>query len=95
VESEKVICTGDIVVEPLPYAAASFPASWTRVLNKIEGFAFAYLISGHGDVQRNHAYLDKVKDALAEVHRQVVALDEVYKQTDFKALMQSFVGGGN
>jgi glyoxylase-like metal-dependent hydrolase (beta-lactamase superfamily II) len=25
VNSEKVICTGDIVVEPLPYAAASFP----------------------------------------------------------------------
>jgi glyoxylase-like metal-dependent hydrolase (beta-lactamase superfamily II) len=102
VESEKVICTGDIVVEPLPYAAASFPTSWTRVLNQIEGFDFAYLIPGHGDVQKDHVYLDKVKGALAEVQRQVaplakngVSLDDAYKQTDFKALMQSFTGDDN
>lgn len=97
--TEKVLCTGDIVVEPLPYAAASFPASWIAVLGKIAAYDFTYLIPGHGEVQKDRVYLDKVKAALAEVQRQVeplarkgVALDDVYKQTDFKSLMQSFTG---
>jgi glyoxylase-like metal-dependent hydrolase (beta-lactamase superfamily II) len=102
VPGEKVLCAGDIVVEPIPYAAASFPTSWLQVLDRLEAFDFAYLIPGHGEVQKDRAYLEKVKGALKEVQRQVVplaaqkiALEEVYKQTDFKSLMQSFTGDDN
>lgn len=100
--SEKVLCTGDIVVEPIPYAAASFPTSWLQVLDRLEAFDFAYLIPGHGAVQTDRAYIETVKGALKEVRRQVVPLaekkvplDDVYKQTDFKPLMQTFTGDDN
>ena len=99
VPSEKVIVTGDIVVNPIPYAAASYPTSWLGVLDKIEAYDFAWLIPGHGDVETGHAYLDKVKDTLKQVQAQVVplaqkgvALDDVYKQTDFKVLTASYAG---
>ena len=97
--TERVLITGDIVVNPLPYAAASYPTSWLSVLDKLSAYNFAYLIPGHGEVQTDLRYLNKVKDALLEVQRQVVplarkgvALDDVYKQTDFKALIATFAG---
>jgi glyoxylase-like metal-dependent hydrolase (beta-lactamase superfamily II) len=99
IPSERVLISGDIVVHPIPYAAASYPTSWISVLDKLEAYDFAYLIPGHGDVQTDRAYVDQVKAALIEVQRQVVplakknvALDDVYKQTDFKALIASFAG---
>jgi glyoxylase-like metal-dependent hydrolase (beta-lactamase superfamily II) len=99
VPSEKVAMSGDIVVNPLPYAAASFPISWLTVLDKIEALGYARLVPGHGEVQSDTAYIEKVKAAIKEVQRQVVplaqkgvALDDVYKQTDFKPLVASFAG---
>ncbi len=99
VPSEKIAISGDIVVNPIPYAAASFPTSWLTVLGKIEALGYAKLVPGHGEVQSDTAYIEKVKAAIAEVQRQVVplaqkgvALDDVYKQTDFKPLIVSFAG---
>lgn len=99
VPSDKVMVTGDIVVNPIPYAAASYPTSWLKVLGRIEAFGFDALIPGHGEVQHDRAYVDKVRGAIAEVVRQVaplakkkVPLDDVYKQTDFKPLIASFAG---
>jgi len=97
--TEKVLCTGDIVVAPLPYAAASYPASWIQVLDKIASYDFAYLIPGHGEVQKDRAYLTKTKTSIARVidevtplARQGVALADIYKKTDFTQMMESFTG---
>jgi glyoxylase-like metal-dependent hydrolase (beta-lactamase superfamily II) len=97
---EKVICTGDIVVNPIPYAAASFPSSWIDVLTNIDEFDFSYLIPGHGEVQTDRLYVGKVRAALLEVIKQVeplakkgVKLEDVYKQTDFKLLTAAFSEG--
>lgn len=99
IANEKVLCSGDIVVNPIPYAAASYPSSWIDVLKKLKGYHAAYLIPGHGDVQTDNAYVDKVIAALEDVRAQVtplaqkgVTLDDVYKQTDFEALKASFAG---
>ena len=100
VPGDKVLIAGDIVVNPIPYAAASFPTSWLKVLDRLEAYDFAALVPGHGEVQRDRAYVERVKAALSEVRRQVVplakagvTLDDVYKQTDFKPLVASFAGG--
>jgi glyoxylase-like metal-dependent hydrolase (beta-lactamase superfamily II) len=97
--SERILCTGDIVVEPIPYAAASYPTEWLGVLARLKAFDFAYLVPGHGEVQTDRAYLDKVAGALEDVRAQVtplakqnVPLDEVYKRTDFEALKSAFAG---
>jgi len=99
IANEKVLCSGDIVVNPIPYAAASYPASWIEVLNKLKAYHARYLIPGHGTVQTDDVYVDKVIAALENVRAQVaplaktgVTLDDVYKQTDFEKLKASFAG---
>jgi len=99
VPSEKVLIAGDIVVEPIPYAAASFPQSWIGVLKKLEAYDFTALVPGHGEVQHDRAYLDKLIAALTEVRAKVgplakqgVKLDDVYKQVDLEDIKQTFAG---
>lgn len=99
VPSERVLCAGDIVVNPVPYAAASYAGSWLEVLKKIKEYDFAYLVPGHGVVQTDGVYVNKVMAAMVEIQRQVtplakagVSLDDVYKRTDFNALAHSFAG---
>ncbi|HEX2591656.1 MAG TPA: MBL fold metallo-hydrolase [Rhizomicrobium sp.] len=99
VPSDKVLITGDIVVSPIPYAAASFPLEWIGVLNKLKAYDFAYLIPGHGDVQSDKSYLGELIAALEGVRAQVtplarkgVKLGDVYKQTNFDAIKQTFAG---
>jgi len=72
IPTERVLCGGDIVVSPIPYAAASYPSEWVEVLKKLEGFDFAVLVPGHGEPQYDHAYLDKVVAALENVRAQVI-----------------------
>jgi hypothetical protein len=70
------------------------------VLNKLKTYHAKYLIPGHGEVQTDNAYIDKVIAALEDVRAQVtplakkgVTLEDVYKQTDFETLKASFAGG--
>lgn len=100
IPNEKILCSGDIVVNPIPYAAASYPSSWIEVLNKLKTYHAKYLIPGHGEVQTDNAYVDKVIAALEDVRAQVtplakkgVTLEDVYKQADFETLKASFAGG--
>lgn len=99
VPSEKVLIAGDIVVQPVPYAAASYPQSWIGVLQKLKAYDFAYLVPGHGEVQTDRVYLDKLIAALSEVRAKVaplakrgVALDDVYKRIDLEDIKRTFAG---
>ena len=97
---QRVLAAGDIVVNPVPYAGSSFPAEWIGVLNRLKAYDFAYLVPGHGRVETDRAYLDKLIGAIQAVRDQVgplaakgLSLEEVRKQTDFTALQTIF--GGN
>ncbi|QUD87943.1 MBL fold metallo-hydrolase [Phenylobacterium montanum] len=96
---QRVLAAGDIVVSPVPYAGSSFPAEWIGVLNKLKAYDFAYLVPGHGRVETDRAYLDKLTGAIQAVRDQVgplaakgLSLEEVRKQTDFTALQTVFGG---
>ncbi|WP_374574898.1 MBL fold metallo-hydrolase [Phenylobacterium sp.] len=96
---EKVLASGDLVVAPVPYAAHTYPGEWIAVLQKLKGFDFAFLVPGHGAVQTDRAYVDKVIATLASVRDQVgplakadVPLDEVRKRIDLSAIRQDFAG---
>jgi glyoxylase-like metal-dependent hydrolase (beta-lactamase superfamily II) len=96
---QRVVASGDIVVHPVPYAAHSFPSEWLEVLKKLKALDFAYLIPGHGEVQTDSAYLDKLSKAIEDVRAQVtplaqkgLTLQEVRKQTNFDKLRQEFGG---
>jgi glyoxylase-like metal-dependent hydrolase (beta-lactamase superfamily II) len=91
--TEKVLYTGDIVIGTPPYAAASYAASWIAVLDRIGAYDFAYLIQGHGQVQKDRAYFHETKGALAKIQDEVAglaekgaALADIHGPGDFKSL---------
>jgi len=97
---QRVVATGDIVVNPVPYASASFPAKWIEVIAALKGLQYQKLIPGHGPVLSDTTYLDRLSAALSEVTGQVSklaaegkSLDEVSKQVKLEALAEQFSAG--
>ena len=96
---QRVLATGDIVVYPIPYASASFLKEWIAVLNRVKEFDFAYLVPGHGEIQTDRGYVDRLIWALTEVRSQVgplaekgLSLDDVRKQVRLSELTDRFAG---
>lgn len=79
---QRVICSGDIVVHPIPYASACFLGEWIGVLEKLKAYDFAYLVPGHGEVQADREYLDRLIATLTEIRAQVGPLAKEGKSLD-------------
>jgi glyoxylase-like metal-dependent hydrolase (beta-lactamase superfamily II) len=47
---EKVIVTGDAVVDWMPFLGDGYPEEWIETLNALEQIDFTHMILGHGDV---------------------------------------------
>jgi glyoxylase-like metal-dependent hydrolase (beta-lactamase superfamily II) len=47
---EKVLVTGDAVVDWMPFIGDGFPEEWVQSLTTLEKLDFTHLIPGHGDV---------------------------------------------
>ena len=62
-----VVATGDLVVAPVPFAFGSFPREWVGVLDSIAALRPRALLPGHGEVQRDLAYLRRVQSALRTI----------------------------
>ena len=97
--TERVLCSGDIVVSPIPYAAASYPGAWIGVLQKLKEFDFAVLVPGHGEPQTDRVYLDKLIAALSQIRAQVTPLarqglspEVIAKKLDAEPLKAAFAG---
>jgi glyoxylase-like metal-dependent hydrolase (beta-lactamase superfamily II) len=57
---EKVLVTGDILLDPYPFAiGGSYPAEWTATLKKFIAMQPAIVIPGHGDAQQGAALLER------------------------------------
>ncbi len=96
---QRVVASGDLVVAPIPYAAHTYPGEWIATLKKLEALDFAYLVPGHGPMETDRAYVDKLIAALDNVRAQVgplaradVPLDEVRRRIDLKPLRHDFAG---
>jgi glyoxylase-like metal-dependent hydrolase (beta-lactamase superfamily II) len=47
---EKVLVTGDAVVDWMPFIGDGFPEEWVQSLATLEKLDFTHIIPGHGDV---------------------------------------------
>jgi glyoxylase-like metal-dependent hydrolase (beta-lactamase superfamily II) len=45
---EKIVITGDLLVNPIPFALSSYPTGWLRTLERIEALDARVLVPGHG-----------------------------------------------
>jgi glyoxylase-like metal-dependent hydrolase (beta-lactamase superfamily II) len=96
---EKIVASGDLVVHPIPYGFGSFPADWIATLDRLAALQFEVLVPGHGDVQRNNAYIRRLQALLTEVRRQVGAavadgqsLDAARDALDLSSFADEFAG---
>ena len=95
--NEKVVATGDIVVAPVPFGFFSFPGDWIETLGKLKAMPFEILIPGHGDPQRDRAYVDKLVTAISDIRAKVAPLakagvkqDEVKAKVDWASTIAPF-----
>jgi glyoxylase-like metal-dependent hydrolase (beta-lactamase superfamily II) len=96
---QRVLAAGDIVVNPIPYASASYPSSWLQVIDQLKAIDFAFLVPGHGALQTDRAYVDKLRAAIADIRSQVgplaakgMSLEDVRKAVQFTRLQDEFAG---
>ncbi len=97
---EKVVCTGDMVTEPIPYGFSVKPLEWLATLGKLSELDFDYLVPGHGEVQPGKAYLQRVMSLLQTVQTQVRAavaqgldLEATCRKVDLAKFMEDFAQG--
>lgn len=97
---EKILASGDIVVRPTPYGFGSYPREWAESLRKIKALNYALLIPGHGDLQRDAAYVDLLIETFDLIAEQMAALvaaglseEEAVQKVDFSSVEPRFTGG--
>lgn len=54
---EKILITGDLLVNPLPFALSSYPTGWLKTLEHLDGLDAATIVAGHGDPLRDEKLL--------------------------------------
>ncbi len=98
---EKIVATGDLLVHPVPYLFGGYPYEMIETLQRLGRMDAAVLVPGHGDIQRDRVFLNRVVDLLKvvteEVSRQVhiagngvANLDKVKKAVLEKADLAPF-----
>ena len=99
VPDANVLATGDVIVAPSPYAYGSYPGEWQAVLRKVSAMRPATLLPGHGPVQHDLDYVQRVSDLLGVLRERVdacakqgLSLEDTRKKVELSDLRQSFVG---
>lgn len=67
---ERIVASGDLVVNPQPYGFGSFPAEWIKTLDALAALDYTYLIPGHGEVQTDTAYIRSLQALIGKVREQ-------------------------
>jgi cyclase len=82
---EKVVITGDALIDWMPFMDDGFPEDWVRTLDNLAGYEFDRIIPGHGGVagRENLAffrgYLADLVDAVKKAHAAGGSLEEMKK----------------
>ncbi|HEX9799733.1 MAG TPA: MBL fold metallo-hydrolase [Thermoanaerobaculia bacterium] len=65
--AERIVATGDLLVDPVPFMFGSYYAEWIETLAAVDALAADVLVPGHGPVLRDREYLYTVQDLLRAV----------------------------
>ena len=80
---EKVVATGDALIDWMPFINDGYPEDWVRTLDALEKFDFTHIIPGHGGVMpKEHltffrGYLADLVSAVKTAHAEGASLDEM------------------
>ncbi|MBC7897808.1 MAG: MBL fold metallo-hydrolase [Cytophagaceae bacterium] len=97
---ERVLATGDLLVNPAPYAFGSYLGEWMVTLGRLHTLPAAVIVPGHGAIQRDWAYVDLFVEMLGSTLAQARAavakgldLEATRKAVDLSAYRTRFVRG--
>lgn len=98
--NEKILCSGDAIVHPIPYGFSKHGIEWLETLKKAAGINFEILIPGHGQIQKGKEYLNLYISLLEEVADQIEKSiiagfnkEETIKKIDISAIEKKFTNG--
>jgi glyoxylase-like metal-dependent hydrolase (beta-lactamase superfamily II) len=100
---EQILVTGDLLIAPVPYFFAGYPASLAQTLRRLQGLDVQAIVPGHGDVMHDKAYLHAVLEMIETIVGQVNAaivrigslsarLEDVRPQIDVAEYRRRFAG---
>ncbi len=94
---EKVVVTGDLLTNGIPFMRDAYPSQWIGVLESLQKLDWNYAIPGHGGVQEGKGQLEKLiaymKDMVAAVKDAVakgMSLEDAKKSIDLSKHAASF-----
>lgn len=82
---EKVVITGDALIDWMPFMNDGFPEDWVRTLDNLGKYEFDRIIPGHGGVAGRESlaffrgYLADLSDAVKKAHAAGGSLEEMKK----------------
>jgi glyoxylase-like metal-dependent hydrolase (beta-lactamase superfamily II) len=65
--AERIIVTGDLLVNPIPFGLSSYPTGWLRTLERLDALDAAVLVPGHGEPLRDKTLLHATMSVLREL----------------------------
>jgi cyclase len=96
---ERVLVTGDLVVNPIPFSFGSYLGEWIETLRKLRAIPADVIVTGHGPVQRDKAYVETVEALLESTLAQArdavkrgLTLEETRKAVNLDAFRQKLAG---
>ena len=66
---EKVLVTGDLLVNPITFALFCYPTEWLGVLERMEALHASLTIPGHGEALRDNEHLKATIAVVREILR--------------------------
>jgi len=67
--NEKILITGDLLINPISFALSCYPTEWLRTLERIDALDAAVIVPGHGDPLRDKQLLHATMDVFRELLR--------------------------
>lgn len=96
---QRILAAGDNVAGPVPYGFTALQAEWIDLLTRLKAYDFKVLVPGHGELQRDRDFIDRLIAMIARVRAEVPPLaaqgltsEQIQARLDFSAERLAFVG---
>ncbi|MBA3269719.1 MAG: MBL fold metallo-hydrolase, partial [Acidobacteria bacterium] len=67
---ERVVVTGDLLVNPITFAMSSYRTEWLRALETVDALGADVIVTGHGEPLRDRELLHATIDVFRELLKQ-------------------------
>jgi cyclase len=94
---EKVVCTGDLMENSIPYGGNSYPLEWISTLDALKGLDFDAVLPGHGaqftgkeKITVFQEYLRDLWKQAGQLKKQGIPPEDAAKRIDMTAYKRDF-----